>query len=160
MGVFTYETEITSVIAPARLFKAFILDSHNILPKTVPQVVEKVDIISGNGGPGSVYKVHFAAGNPVKYLVHQTDAVDSQNLTYSYTVPEGDVLRDVLDKYCYDIKFEASQDGGSVVKSKITYYTKAGVEISEDQLRIGEDKVAGLYKAVEAYLVANPDAYN
>ncbi|KAF3432413.1 hypothetical protein FNV43_RR27153 [Rhamnella rubrinervis] len=160
MGVFTYETEITSVIAPPRLFKAFILDAHNILPKAVPQAIEKIDIISGNGGPGSVYKVHFAAGNPFKYMLHQADAIDTQNLTYSYTVPEGDVLRDVLEKFCYDIKFETNKDGGSIVKSKVTYYTKAGVEISEDQLRIGEDKIAGLYKGVEAYLVANPDAYN
>ncbi|KAF3432414.1 hypothetical protein FNV43_RR27154 [Rhamnella rubrinervis] len=160
MGVFTYETEITSVIAPARFFKAFILDSRNILPKAVPQAIEKIDTISGNGGPGTVYKVHLAAGGPFKYMVHQTDALDTQNLTYSYTVPEGDVLRDVLEKFSYDTKFEANQDGGSIVKSKITYYTKAGVEISEDQLRIGEDKVDGLYKGVEAYLVANPDAYN
>ena len=104
--------------------------------------------------------VFIYTGSPVKYLLHQTDAVDIQNLTYSYTVPEGDVLRDVLEKVTYDMKFEANQDGGCIVKNKITYYTKGGVQINEDQIRLGEDKVAGLYKGVEAYLLANPDAYN
>jgi len=160
MGVFTYETETTSVIAPTRFFKAFILDAHNILPKAAPQAIAKIDIISGNGGPGTVYKIHFAAGSPFKYMLHQTDAVDTQKLTYSYSVPEGDVLRDVLEKISYDHKFEANPDGGSIVKNTITYYTKGDVEINEGQLRLGEDKVSGLFKAVEAYLVANPDAYN
>ncbi|KAF3432415.1 hypothetical protein FNV43_RR27155 [Rhamnella rubrinervis] len=141
-------------------FKAFVLDAHNILPKTVPQNIQKIDIISGNGGPGTVYKVHFGAASHFKYMLHQTDAVDTQNLTYGYTVPEGDILRAVLEKITYDMKFEANQDGGSIVKNKFTYYTKGDIKINEDQLRIGKDKVAGSYKGVEAYLVANPDAYN
>jgi hypothetical protein len=35
MGVFTYEAETTSVIPPAKLFKAFVLDGDNLIPKKV-----------------------------------------------------------------------------------------------------------------------------
>ncbi|KAK9933889.1 hypothetical protein M0R45_021062 [Rubus argutus] len=40
MGVFTYESEFTSVIPPARLFKAFVLDADNLIPKIAPQAVK------------------------------------------------------------------------------------------------------------------------
>ena len=33
MGVITYEMEITSPIPPPKMFKAFVLDSDNLIPK-------------------------------------------------------------------------------------------------------------------------------
>ena len=69
MGVFTYESENTSVIAPARLFKSLILDADNLIPKVVPQAVKNTEIISGNGGPGTIKKVHFGEGIQFKTLL-------------------------------------------------------------------------------------------
>ena len=62
MGVFTYESENVSVVAPARLFKALILDSDNLIPKAAPQAVKSIETISGIGGPGSIKKVHLGEG--------------------------------------------------------------------------------------------------
>ena len=62
MGVFAYESENASVIAPTRLFKAFLLDSHNLIPKVVPQAIKNIEIISGNWGPGTVKKIQFGDG--------------------------------------------------------------------------------------------------
>ena len=62
MGVCTYETEITSCIPPHRLFKAFVLDGDNLIPKIAPQAIKQVDILEGDGGPGTIKKITFAEG--------------------------------------------------------------------------------------------------
>jgi hypothetical protein len=62
MGVFNYEAETPSVIPAARLFKAFILDGDKLLPKVAPEAVSSVEIIEGNGGPGTIKKITFPEG--------------------------------------------------------------------------------------------------
>ena len=62
MGVISYEHEIISSIPPAKIFKAFILDSDNLIPKVLPQAIKCVEIIEGDGGPGSIKKITFGEG--------------------------------------------------------------------------------------------------
>ena len=62
MGVFTFEYEFTSTIVPVRLFKAFILDADNIIPKVAPEEVQHVEILEGDGGVGTVKKITFGKG--------------------------------------------------------------------------------------------------
>ena len=62
MGVFTYETVFNSTIPPARLFKAFVLDRDNLLLKIAPQEIKQVEILEGDGGPGTVKKITFGEG--------------------------------------------------------------------------------------------------
>ena len=62
MGVFTYETEFSSTIPPARLFKAFVLDGDNLIPKIAPQAIQQVEILEGDGGAGTIKKVIFGEG--------------------------------------------------------------------------------------------------
>jgi len=67
MGVFTYEAETTTVIPSARLFKAFVLDADNLIPKIAPQAIKSAEIIEGNGGPGTIKKVNFGEG---KFMIN------------------------------------------------------------------------------------------
>ena len=62
MGVFTYEDEVTCSIPPAKMFKAAILDSDNLIPKIMPQAIKSVEILQGEGGPGTIKKIHFREG--------------------------------------------------------------------------------------------------
>lgn len=62
MGVLTYESEYTSTISAPRLFKAFVLDGDNLIPKIAPQAIKQTDILEGDGGVGTVKKIHFADG--------------------------------------------------------------------------------------------------
>ena len=62
MGVITYENEVTSSIPPAKMFKAAILYSDNLIPKVRPQAIKNVEIIQGEGGPGTIKKIHFGEG--------------------------------------------------------------------------------------------------
>ncbi|KAL6188530.1 hypothetical protein ACLB2K_039922 [Fragaria x ananassa] len=115
MGVFTYETEFTSVIPPARLFKAFILDVDNLIPK----------------------------------------------IASNQSLIEGDVLSEhKIEKVSYETRLVESAEGGSIVKSISNYYTIGDIEIQEEHVKAGKEKASQLFKLVEGYLLANPDAYN
>ncbi|KAF3957166.1 hypothetical protein CMV_017796 [Castanea mollissima] len=124
MGVFTYETETTSAIPSAKLFKAFVLDADNLIPKVAPHAIKSAEIIEGNGGPGTIKKITFGEGSQFKYVKHRIDEVDHANFTYCYSVIEGDALSEVLEKISYEIKIVASPDGGSILKSTSKYHTK------------------------------------
>ena len=106
----------------------------------------------------SVFLCH--AGSQFNYVKHRIDEIDNANFTYGYSLIEGDALTDKLEKISYEIKLVASPDGGSILKSTSKYHTKGDHEIKEEQIKAGKEKAVGLFKAVEGYLLANPDAYN
>jgi hypothetical protein len=60
--------EDTSVIPPARLFKSFLLDGDNLMPKVAPQHFTGAENIEGNGGPGTIKKITFAEGKYISSL--------------------------------------------------------------------------------------------
>lgn len=62
MGVFTYEMEVVTKIPPAKIFNALILDGDKLIPKIVPQAIKTVELIEGDGGPGSIKKITFGEG--------------------------------------------------------------------------------------------------
>nr|AAX20937.1 Mal d 1.0405 [Malus domestica] len=160
MGVFTYETEFTSVIPAPRLFKAFILDGDNLIPKIAPQAIKSTEIIEGDGGVGTIKKVTFGEGSQYGYVKQRVNGIDKDNFTYSYSMIEGDTLSDKLEKITYETKLIASPDGGSIIKTTSHYHAKGDVEIKEEHVKAGKEKASGLFKLLEAYLVANLDAYN
>ena len=93
-------------------------------------------------------------------MKHRIDGLDKDNFVYSYSLVEGDALSDKVEKISYEIKLVASADGGSIIKSTSNYHTKGDVEIKEEDVKAGKEKATGLFKLIENYLVANPDAYN
>ena len=68
MGVTSYTDEHTSPVAPSRIFKASIVDSHTLIPKLLPQVIKSMDIIEGDGGAGSIKQITFAEGKVINFL--------------------------------------------------------------------------------------------
>ncbi|ONI28160.1 hypothetical protein PRUPE_1G127500 [Prunus persica] len=160
MGVFTYSDESTSVIPPPRLFKALVLEADTLIPKIAPQSVKSAEIVEGDGGVGTIKKISFGEGSHYSYVKHRIDGLDKDNFVYSYTLVEGDALSDKVEKISYEIKLVASADGGSIIKSSSNYHTAGDVEIKEEDVKAGKEKATGLFKLIENYLVANPDAYN
>ncbi|KAA8548704.1 hypothetical protein F0562_000388 [Nyssa sinensis] len=159
MGVITFTDDQTSPISPARIFKATILDSHNLIPKLMPQAIKSIEIIQGDGGPGSIKQINFAEGGNFNYMKHRIDELNEKTYTYTYTLIEGDALMDKLEKICFEVKLERSPNGGTVSKMTSKYYTKDDFVLTEEEIKAGKDKVLGMYKVVEAYLLQNPDAY-
>ncbi|KAJ1407698.1 START-like domain superfamily [Sesbania bispinosa] len=156
MGVIISESERVSPVAPARLYKAIVLDSSNVFPKALSKFVKSIEIIEGDGGPGSIKKLTLVDGG---YVKHKVDVVDPENYVYHYTIIEGTALSEPLEKISYEYKSEASPDGGSLIKSKTKYYTKGDAQLTEEFLKGSKEMSVGFTKAVEDYLLANPD-YN
>ncbi|THG03874.1 hypothetical protein TEA_000588 [Camellia sinensis var. sinensis] len=146
MGVVTFTDEYASPIPPARAFKALILNGDNLIPKLMPQAFKSIELIQGDGGP-------------FKFVKHRVDEVNEEAYKYSYTLIEGDVLIGKFEKICYEIELVASADGGSITKSTTKYYPLGNYVINEEELKAGMDKAGGMFKAVEDYLIQNPNAY-
>ncbi|KAJ4726026.1 major allergen Pru ar 1-like [Melia azedarach] len=159
MGVSTYTEEYTSAVPPARLFKALIVDSHNLIPKLMPLAVQSIEIIQGDGGAGSIRQINFSKGSQVKCIKNRIDELDPVNYSYKYSLIEGDGLMDKVEKITYEVKFEATSEGGSKSKMTSTYYTKGDKVLTDEEIKSGKEKSSGMYKVVEAYLLQNPDAY-
>ncbi|XP_050220325.1 major allergen Pru ar 1-like [Mercurialis annua] len=155
MGVFTLEKEITTAVPQDKMFKVFVLESHTLIPKIVPSI--SIEILEGTGGPGTIKKTSFSQGD-IKYIKTKVDSTDKENFTHSYSIIGGEPWMPELEKVSYEVKVLASPDGGSICKSTSTYYPKEGCEIDEEKIKAGADKAQGLFKIVEAYLLANPDA--
>ena len=93
-------------------------------------------------------------------MKHKVESIDEENFVYCYSMIEGDALSDKLEKISYVTKLVASADGGSIIKSTSTYHTVGDLEIKEEHVKAGKEKASGLFKLVEGYLHANPQAYN
>ncbi|KAL3506004.1 hypothetical protein ACH5RR_031386 [Cinchona calisaya] len=159
MAITTFSEEHTSPISPSRIFKASIVDSHNLIPKLMPQAIKSIEITQGNGGAGSIKQINFAEGSHFGSLKYQIDELNEETYTYNYTLIEGGALTDKLEKITYEVKFEPTPEGGSVSKVTSKYYTKDDFVLNEEEIKAGKEKVLGMYKVVEAYLLQNLDAY-
>ncbi|MED6218997.1 hypothetical protein PIB30_031785 [Stylosanthes scabra] len=160
MGVYTDYDEFTSPISPTRLFKALVVDSHNLIPRLLPQAITGIQTIQGDGGPGTIRQINFLEGGEVKSVKNRIDEVNEETLSYSYTTIEGDALKDKFASIAHEAKFEEAPNGGSINKMTTKYYTKGDdVEINQEEIKIGKEKLLGIYKFVEAYLLQNPHVY-
>ncbi|KAH8499680.1 hypothetical protein H0E87_015058 [Populus deltoides] len=106
MGVFTYESEASTVIPPARLFKALFVDAAEVMPKALPQAIKSIVTLEGDGGPGTIKQTYFGDGS--LSFKERTDAIDKNNFSYAYTVFEGDALANTYEKIFNESKIEAS----------------------------------------------------
>ncbi|KAL2469581.1 Bet v 1 domain-containing protein [Abeliophyllum distichum] len=126
----------------------------------MPQAIKSVEILEGDGGVGSVKLITFGEGSQFKSVKHRVDNIDKEILTYSYSIVKGDALMGVLESITYHIKIVPNADGKSICKNRSIYNTKGDTQITEEKIKKGKEKAMGMFKAIEAYLQANPDAYN
>ncbi|XLR61093.1 hypothetical protein HN51_004357 [Arachis hypogaea] len=159
MVVYTDNDEYTSPISPTRLFKALVVDSHNLIPKLLPQAVAGIQLIHGDGGTGSIRQINFLEAIPFKYLKHRIDVVDKENLVCKYTMIEGDPLGEKLESIAYEVNFEATSDGGCICKMTSKYNAIGDAEIKEEEVKEGRESSIGICRVVEAYLLKNPQIY-
>ncbi|RZB64649.1 Major allergen Pru ar 1 isoform B [Glycine soja] len=159
MVVLTFTDEFTSNVKPRRLFKALILDAPNLIPKLMPEAIKNVQLVEGNGGPGSIQEITIAERDNIKHLKHRIDAIDLEKLTYNYAVIEGDAALEEVDSISHEIKFEATEEGGCKTKNVSKYHPKEGVDVKGEDFKAAREEGLALLKVVDAYLVANPEAY-
>nr|CAA67200.1 pathogenesis related protein [Vigna unguiculata] len=154
MAVFTFEDQTTSPVAPATLYNALAKDADNIIPKAVDSF-KSVENVEGNGGPGTIKKISFVEDGETKFVLHKIETIDEANFGYSYSIVGGVGLPGECEKITIDTKLSAGPDGGSLIKLSISYHSKGDAPPNEDELKAGKAKSDALFKAVEAYLLAN-----
>ncbi|XP_047979878.1 probable intracellular pathogenesis-related protein T1 [Salvia hispanica] len=103
MVAITYDIEIPSSVAAAKMFKAMVLDADILIPKIMPQAIKNVEIVEGDGGAGTVKIIHFGEGSQFKSAKHRVEAIDKENLTHTYSIVDGDALAGVLESITYHI---------------------------------------------------------
>lgn len=89
----------------------------------------------------------------------KVDVVDEENYVYHYTVDEGSVISETLEKVCYEYKLVEKAEGGCMIKCTVKYHTRGDAELTDEFLKVNKEISAAFTKAVEDYLLANPD-YN
>lgn len=91
-------------------------------------------------------------------MKHRIDAIDKENLIYNYSVIDGG-KPETVELVSHEVKIEPSKEGGCKIKNVSKYHSKKGVEIKEEDLKAVREEGSVVLKVVDAYLVANPEAY-
>nr|ADL32664.1 PRP-like protein [Daucus carota] len=154
MGVQKHEQEITSSVPAEKMFHGLILDIDNVLPKAAPGAYKNVEI-KGDGGVGTIKHITLPEGGPVTTMTQRTDGLDKKNCTIDYSYIDGDILMGFIDKIENHLSVVPNADGGSTTKTTAIFHTKGDAVVPEENIKYAEAQNTMLFKAVEAYLIAN-----
>lgn len=87
-------------------------------------------------------------------MKQRIDAIDTEKLTYTYSIIGGDILLDMIESI--ENQFVVTPtEGGCTVKNITIYHTKGDAVIPEENVKDATEKSGLIFKAVEAYLLAN-----
>ncbi|XP_062213463.1 pathogenesis-related protein 1-like [Phragmites australis] len=155
----SWTLEVTSPVAAPRLFRAAVIDWHTLAPKLASRIVASANPVEGEGGVGSVRLFNFTSAMPFSFMKERLEFLDADKCECKSTLIEGGGIGVAIETATSHIKVEQAANGGSVVKVDSTYKLLPGVEVN-DEITKAKESVTAIFKAAEAYLVANPDAYN
>ncbi|XP_047086525.1 pathogenesis-related protein 1-like [Lolium rigidum] len=155
----SWTIEIESPVAAHRLFRAGVMDWHTLAPKLAPQIVDSAHPVEGEGSIGSVRQFNFTSAMPFSFMKEKLDFVDAEKCECKSTLIEGGGIGTAIETATSHIKVETTASGGSVVKVESTYKLLPDVEV-KDEITKAKDSVTKIFKGAEAFLMANPDAYN
>uniref|UniRef100_A0ACD5X386 Uncharacterized protein n=1 Tax=Avena sativa TaxID=4498 RepID=A0ACD5X386_AVESA len=157
----SWTLEIESPVAASRLFRAGVMDWHNLAPKVAPHIVASAHPIEGAGGIGigSVRKFNFTSAMPFSVMKEKLEFLDVEKCECKSTLIEGGGIGTTIETATSHIKVEPTANGGCVVKIESTYKLLPGVEVKDETTK-AKDSITNIFKGAEAYLIANPDAYN
>ncbi|KAJ0501501.1 putative Bet v I/Major latex protein [Helianthus annuus] len=155
MDVASMEVEITSSLSASKIFK-MLSDFDSIAPKVIPQTYKSIALMQGDGGVGSIKSVTFGNGTTWKQKI---DAIDTSNLSVSYTLFDGDASSDIMDTATHHIKCISSANGGSVYKHTCLIKCKGDAKITDDFINLSKESMTDTFKALESYAIDHPEIY-
>ncbi|KAM0870396.1 hypothetical protein ACQ4PT_040028 [Festuca glaucescens] len=143
----THETE--SQVAAPRMFRACVMDYHTLAPKLAPHIIDNAHHVEGDGGVGSIRHYNCGSAVPFNVVKKKIEFLDVDKCEFKYTIE-----CDGIDMATWNIKIKPTANGGSVAKVECTYKGANG----KDMMLKAKDSGADMFKTVDAYLIANPDA--
>ncbi|XP_072997697.1 pathogenesis-related protein 1-like [Typha latifolia] len=158
MNTYTWTLEIDSPVGASKLFKAAVVEWHNLALKLKPDGIVRAAAVQGGGGVGSVREFNLTYAMPYNYMKERLDFVDNDKLECKQTLIEGCGLGTRIESASTDIKFEPRSNGGCVCKVVSTYEAIPGVT-TEEEITKAKEITAGIISAAEAYLLDNPGTY-
>lgn len=93
---------------------------------------------------------------PFKYWKERIDILDEANFEWKVTIIEGGHIGTKLEWAWYHVKLVPAPGGGSVYKISSQHKSLSGKVFSEVDIEADKNGMLGLYKALDAYLTANP----
>ncbi|GJN08083.1 hypothetical protein PR202_ga25971 [Eleusine coracana subsp. coracana] len=153
----SWTLEIPSPVAAPRLFRAAVMDWHTLAPKLASHIVVSAHPIEGDGGVGGIRQFNFTSGMPFGYMKEKLELLDVDKCECKSTLIEGGGIGVAIETAMSHIKVEPAADDGSLVKVNSTYKLLPGVEV-KDEIAKAKESVTAIFKAAEAFLIANPEA--
>lgn len=89
----------------------------------------------------------------------KVEMLDEATYSTKYSVIEGGFVGVFFKSVSYESTFEATGPNSCIAKIKTVYETLEDRPPSEEELKGIRDGSTQVLKAVEAYLIANPDVY-
>ncbi|KAH7676471.1 Bet v I type allergen protein [Dioscorea alata] len=147
--------EVETSIPASRMFKAAVLEWHNLGPKIVPEHIKSIDLIHGDGNAGSIRQINFTPALPFPFAKERLDSIDHNNFEVKNTTIEGADIGTKLECYSTHSKFTPTSSGGCIVKVTTTVKILPGVKPGDEEAK-AKETITKAIKATEAYLLAHP----
>lgn len=104
-------------------------------------------------------KSHLKFSCAGTHIKHRIDEIDIGKCRCKYTLIEGEVLGEKVKYAEYEVEFMHNGEGGSICRILSKYHTLEDLQLRDEDIEEGKEKATELFKAVEAFLLANPHAY-
>ncbi|KAG6535179.1 hypothetical protein ZIOFF_000141 [Zingiber officinale] len=156
----SYTVEVPFNVSAARLWKGAIEEPHILYPKLMPDFFSKAERIGEGVGAINVFYFAPAANLPPGSLnKNKIEVLDEATFTFKNSSVEGGLLGVRVQSFTYESVFVPSGPDSCVAKIKFEYETIGDQDLSEEEIKPNREGSVGVLKAVEGYLLANPDVY-
>nr|AAF60972.2 pathogenesis-related protein PsemI [Pseudotsuga menziesii] len=156
----TSSTEEVCQVEARRLWTAMVKDSHNLLPKVLPEIFASVTCHQGDGGVGTIKQLNFTPANKdFSFVKERVDEIDEGKMVYKYTTIEGGSLGKKLSSASFEVKIVPRKEGGCVASWVCNYETLPGAQLEEAKAKEIKENSIGMLKKIEQYLLSNPNLY-
>ncbi|RRT35809.1 hypothetical protein BHE74_00043185 [Ensete ventricosum] len=123
-----------------------------LVVELVPHVLQKVDIVEGDGGVGTVLHLTFPAGDGPQYYKEKYVKVDDENRVKEATVVEGGYLEIGFLSFLVRLEIIDKEEGvSSIIRSTIEY--EVDEEHAGNASIVNTAAVAAIAEAVSGHLM-------
>ncbi|KAK1380318.1 Major allergen Pru ar like [Heracleum sosnowskyi] len=154
MGVESHVLELSSTVSAQKIFQGLVIDADTVIPKAAPGAYKNVEI-KGDGGAGTIKIITLPDGSPITTMTLRTDAINKEALTFDFTVIDGDILLGFIESIENHVVVVPTADGGSITKTTAIFHTKGDAVVPEENIKFANEQNTVLFRALEAYLIAN-----
>ncbi|CAL5069723.1 unnamed protein product [Urochloa decumbens] len=120
----------------------------NLIPKLLPEVFSKVELVEGDGGVGTILLVTFPPGSET--MEEKFIKVDNENYIKEALVTEGGFLYHGFQKYLVRIEIIGKGEKTSIIRSTIEY--EVDHEHANNPPAVSTSGLATIAEAVTKYI--------